>query len=163
MSAFDEITARPAYALIRFRNDDSVTLVAGERGDVERIADIPLEQGPPTDGRRVDRLALVPFRQVRERGFEAVDDGTPLTVLTVDDERTLPLADALAQLPGQAPVFADRGGFDTTDIEYERVVEAVIRDEIGGGEGANLVIGRGWTARAERFDAGDVLFPQAFS
>ena len=42
--------------------------------------------------------------------------------------------------------FADRGGFDTDDEEYGKLVEAVITDEIGQGEGANLVIGRHYRA-----------------
>ncbi len=152
-----EITGRAAYALLRFGDEDTVTLVAGERTDVERLADVPLEDGPSAGGRRVDRLVAIPYRQVRERGFEAVDDGTPLSMITVDDERTLPLTDALSQLPEQPPVFADRGRFETSDSDYEKVVAAVIRDEIGSGEGANLVIGRTWTAQAERFGHAEAM------
>ncbi|MDQ3592297.1 MAG: chorismate-binding protein [Actinomycetota bacterium] len=155
-SPFDEITARSAYALIRFRDENVVTLLAGERTDVEHLDDVPLTQGPP-EGRRFDRLVAVPYRQVRERGFDAVDDGTPLSVVTIDDERTIGLADAYAQLPTRPPAFADRGGFDTPDTEYEHLVAAVIRDEIGNGEGANLVIGRTWRARAEQFGHAEAL------
>ena len=42
--------------------------------------------------------------------------------------------------------LADRGGFETDDDEYAKLVEAVITDEIGQGEGANLVIGRHYRA-----------------
>ncbi len=155
-SPFDEITAQSAYALIRFRDENVVTLLAGERTDVEHLDDVPLTQGPP-EGRRFDRLVAVPYRQVRERGFDAVDDGTPLSVVTIDDERTIGLDDAYAQLPTRPPAFADRGGFDTPDTEYEHLVAAVIRDEIGNGEGANLVIGRTWRARAEQFGHAEAL------
>ncbi|CAN5794976.1 phenazine-specific anthranilate synthase component I [soil metagenome] len=156
-SPFDEVIDRSAYALIRFGNEDAVTLLAGERDDVERLADIPLEQGRPEPGRRFDRLVAIPYRQVRERGFEAVDDGTPLSSVTIDHESTLSLDEALAALPEQPPVFADRGGFEIPDADYEQVVDAVIRDEIGTGEGANLVIGRTWRAQAERFGHTEAL------
>ena len=53
----------------------------------------------PDAGRRFDRLLAVPFRQVAERGFEAHDDGAPLTVVDVDLEVEVPLADLLAALP----------------------------------------------------------------
>ena len=43
-------------------------------------------QGVPEDGHIADRLLAVPFRQVRERGFEAHDDGTPLVVVDVETE-----------------------------------------------------------------------------
>nr|MDQ3417128.1 chorismate-binding protein [Actinomycetota bacterium] len=150
-SPFDEVIGRSAYALIRFGNDESVTLLAGERADVERIADVPIEQGNPATGRRFDRLVAIPYRQVRERGFAAVDDGTPLSSITIDHESTLPLDEALTLLPDQPPVFTDRGGFEIPDADYEQVVAAVIRDEIGAGEGANLVIGRTWRAQAQQF------------
>ena len=42
--------------------------------------------------------------------------------------------------------LADRGGFETDDDEYAKLVEAVITEEIGQGEGANLVIGRHYRA-----------------
>ena len=42
--------------------------------------------------------------------------------------------------------FVDRGGFETDDDAYAKVVEAIIEDEIGQGEGANLVIGRHYRA-----------------
>ncbi|HYG94022.1 MAG TPA: anthranilate synthase family protein, partial [Nocardioides sp.] len=42
--------------------------------------------------------------------------------------------------------FVDRGGFDVDDDDYAKVVEAIIKDEIGQGEGANLVVGRHYRA-----------------
>ncbi len=161
MTDVDDIISRSAYALIRFRDEDAVTLLAGKRRDVDRLADVPLTDGVPeglaADEHRFDRLVLVPYRQVRERGFAAVDDGTPLSVLEVDDQRRVPMPDVLAMLPDQPPEFADRGGFDTSDAAYEEVVAAVIRDEIGNGAGANLVIGRTWQARAERWGHAEAL------
>ncbi len=146
MALLDEVSGYPAWAVIRLRDADCLTVLAGTRTDVERIADIPLESGPSQDGRRIDRLALLPFAQVRERGFEAHDDGTPLSVLTVEHQRDVPLAEALASLPDSPVTVTDAGGFETDDDSYAKVVEAILRDEIGRGEGANLVIGRRWNA-----------------
>src|SRR5690606_14240600 len=53
--------------------------------------------------------------------------------------------------------FTDRGGFQTTDADYEKVVETIIRDEIGQGEGANLVVGRQYTAVVADWDADKAL------
>ena len=89
----------------------------------------------------------MPFRQVRERGFEAHDDGTPLVVVDLDVEVEVPLADLVAALPDAGPALEDRGGFDTSDEEYAEVVRRIIDDEIGNGEGANLVVGRKYRAR----------------
>ena len=90
-------------------------------------------------------LALVPFRQVRERGFECHDDGAPLRCLIVRDRRLLDRDEALAHLPADPIPLAD-AGFDIPDDEYAAIVRRVIADEIGLGEGANFVIRRDFTA-----------------
>jgi phenazine biosynthesis protein phzE len=119
--------------------------------------DVPLEEGLPEDGRRFDRLLAVPFRQVAERGFEAHDDGAPLTVVEIETEVEVPLAEMLAALPDEEISFADRGGFETGDDEYAEVVDRIITDEIGNGEGANLVVGRHYRAQLQDWDARKAL------
>ncbi|WP_426324513.1 anthranilate synthase family protein [Microbacterium sp. E-13] len=130
------------FALIA-RDGETVELLTGDVADVERLADIPLTDGTGTP-REV--LALVPFRQVRERGFECHDDGAPLRCLVVRDRVSIPRDEALAQLPTE-PVGLDDAGFDIADEEYAEIVRRVISDEIGGGEGANFVIRRDFTAK----------------
>ncbi len=148
MPFFDDALARPAWALIRMRDSETLTVLGGTRTDLDVLADIPRHDGAPQPGRRFDSLVLVPYAQVRERGFEAHQDGTPLSSIAVDLEAEVPLARALAELPEEPVEFTDPGGFEVDDEAYARVARTVIRDEIGNGEGANLVIGRRWTAQA---------------
>ncbi len=147
--ALAEMQRHEAWAAIRLRDAATVTLVGGSRSEVERLVDVPLEEGPPAEGRRFDRLLAVPFRQAAERGFEVHDDGVPLTVVDIAYEAELPLADVIDALPDEAVEFGDRGGFDTSDEEYAVVVEAIIDEEIGHGEGANLVVGRHYRAQVD--------------
>lgn len=113
-----------------------------------RLAELPV--GPrPT-------LALVPFRQIRERGFEVRDDGTPLSVLVAEEAYELPLAEVLDRLPAH-DVRVEGGGFDVGDEEYGRIVRRVIDEEIGGGEGANFVIRRTYTGEIPGFGRADAL------
>ncbi len=147
LQALEAMQAHEAWAAIRLRDTGVVTLVGGSRSEVERLLDVPLEEGVPEDGRHYDRLVAVPFRQVAERGFDAHDDGTPLTVVDIELEVELPVADVLEALPDEPVEFTDRGGFDTSDDEYGVVVEAIIDEEIGRGEGANLVVGRHYRAQ----------------
>lgn len=139
-----DILAQPAFALIRVRESDTVTLVGGPRTDLDVLADIPLKSGP---GRAWDHLVLVPYAQARERGFDAHQDGTPLSAIEIQHSAEVPLADLLAELPDVPVEFTDRGGFETTDDEYAGIVRHIIDDEIGQGEGANLVIGRHYRAQ----------------
>ncbi len=157
MSFIDDALAHPAWAMIRLRDADRLTVLGATRTDLDELGDIPLREGPPEPSRRFDHLVLVPYAQVRERGFAAHQDGTPLTCLQVDLEREVPLIEALAALPDGALEFSDRGGFEVDDETYAGIVEAIIRDEIGNGEGANLVIARRWTARAQHWDHSTAL------
>jgi phenazine biosynthesis protein phzE len=156
-AALEALLGHEAWAAIRQRDSATVTLVGGTRSQVERLSDVPLEDGAPPPGRRFDRLLAIPFRQVRERGFEAHDDGAPLTVVDIDSEVEVPLADLVGALPDVDVDFDDRGGFDTDDEAYGAVVDRIIRDEIGNGEGANLVVGRHYRARLKDWGAAKAL------
>src|SRR4051812_27577142 len=156
-AALSALQGHEAWAVIRLRDSSTVTLVGGSRSEVERLTDVPLSVGAPEEGRRFDRLLAIPFRQVRERGFEAHDDGTPLTVVDIELEVEVPLPDLLTALPDEPVTFSDRGGFETDDEQYGAVVDAIISDEIGNGEGANLVVGRHYRAQVEDWNAAKAL------
>ncbi|GAA5002674.1 anthranilate synthase family protein [Streptomyces hyderabadensis] len=150
MTALDGLLAdsRP-FALLRRRtpgrDHDTVELLVGPVTEHDRVADLP-DEG----------LALVPFRQIRERGFDVRDDGTPLLVLTPEERYEIPLAEALDRLPGHE-VRVEGGGFDVGDEEYARIVGRVLDEEIGRGEGANFVIRRTYQGRIPGFGRADAL------
>ncbi|MCC3769090.1 anthranilate synthase family protein [Streptomyces sp. UNOC14_S4] len=153
--------ACPPFALLHRRTpgrpDDVVELLTGTVTEVASLAGIPLPAcAPPGGGPALDALALVPFRQIRERGFDVRDDGTPLAVLLPAEAYELPLAEVLAALPAHE-VRVEGGAFDVSDEEYARIVERVIEDEIGTGEGANFVIRRTFEGEIEGFRAADAL------
>ncbi|WP_417562006.1 chorismate-binding protein [Microbacterium sp.] len=129
------------FALLA-REAGTVEVLTGEVVDVDLLADIPLTDAAGT-AREV--LALVPFRQVRERGFACHDDDAPLRCLVVDEHTALPRAAVVAATPSTAIPLQD-AGFDLSDPEYAQIVRTVIADEIGRGEGANFVIRRDFTA-----------------
>ncbi|MEU6284763.1 anthranilate synthase family protein [Streptomyces sp. NPDC047028] len=137
------------FALLRRRtpgrDERTVEVLLGPVTPRDRLADLP-DEG----------LALVPFRQIHERGFDVRDDGTPLLVLTPEESYEIPLADALGQLPGHA-VRVDGGGFDVGDEEYGEIVGRVLREEIGRGEGANFVIRRTYEGEIPGFGRADAL------
>ncbi|MFD5117002.1 anthranilate synthase family protein [Streptomyces sp. NPDC058391] len=142
----------PPFALLRRRtpgrDHDTVELLIGSVHEADRLADLP-------DGARTS-LALVPFRQIRERGFDVRDDGTPLSVLVADETYELPLGELLHALPGHE-VRVEDGAFDIDDERYAEIVRRVIEDEIGRGEGANFVIRRTFEGRVPGFGRADAL------
>ncbi|WP_173405682.1 MULTISPECIES: anthranilate synthase family protein [Streptomycetaceae] len=149
----------PPFAVVRRgapgRAGDVVEVLVGPVEEAGRLAEIGLPEGAP--GRSVvDALALVPFRQIRERGFEARDDGTPLMVLRPREVYELPLDEVRAALPTR-PVRVSGGAFDVDDEAYARIVERVVAEEIGRGEGANFVVRRTFEGTVEGFGAADAL------
>ncbi|WP_336048906.1 anthranilate synthase family protein [Streptomyces sp. CA2R101] len=152
--------ACPPFALLHRRTPgreatDTVEVLIGEVDEVGRLADIPLGEGVP-DAPVTDALALIPFGQIRERGFRAHDDGTPLAVLRPRESAELPLDEVLAALPVQEVRVTD-GAFDVDDDAYAEIVGRVVRDEIGTGEGANFVIRRTFEGTVEDFSAAGAL------
>ena len=149
MQLLDLLDDPRPFALLRRRtpghDENTVEVFLGPVRTCDRLADLP-DEG----------LALVPFRQIRERGFDVRDDGTPLAVLTPEETHTLPLAEALGQLPAH-DVRVANGGFDVEDEEYGEIVGRVLREEIGRGEGANFVIRRTYEGEIPGFSRGDAL------
>ncbi len=159
--AIEAIQGHEAWAIIRRStragDRDTVGVVGGRRHVVESILDVPLEEGVPEGGHVADRLVAVPFRQVRERGYEAHDDGTPLVVVDVETELEFTVEEVVDAIDPVEVELADRGGFDIDDEEYAKLVAAIIEDEIGQGEGANLVVGRHYRATVADWGAARAL------
>jgi len=122
---------------------DTVEILIGELSTAELLADLPepLATGLPV-------LAVVPYRQIHERGFEAVDDGAELLVLQTQERMVIALDDLLSHLPDGPQSFTETG-YDVPDEEYERIVRAVLDEEIAAGAGSNFVIHRSLTGQLD--------------
>lgn len=137
-------TPPESFALLSREGRGELEVLRGRVVDVDLLAEIPLS----ADGRPQEVLALVPYRQVGERGYEHHDDGAPLRCLIVEERQSVPLAEAIRRLPATAPEVRPLG-FSVSDEDYARTVERVIEEEIGRGEGANFVIRRDFMAEAD--------------
>ena len=142
----DQILADPAglsWAVLWREGQDAAEVIVGEVQDVALLRDLPRpEEGAPV-------LALVPYRQIAERGFDAHDDGTPLRVLRPAGPtayQRVAVEDLVTALP-TAPVEVTDERFSVGDDDYAATVERVVEEEIGNGEGANFVIRRDVVAR----------------
>ncbi|MBB1252311.1 phenazine-specific anthranilate synthase [Streptomyces sp. OF3] len=125
-------------------------VLVGDLGTPATLADIPLPDVADNGGARHEVLALIPFRQISERGFAAPDDGTPLVALTVTDQERIPLEDALRRIPN-VPTRLTGECFDLDDEQYGERVRSVVDEVIGTGEGANFVLRRSFTATIEDY------------
>ncbi|GAB4086255.1 phenazine biosynthesis protein PhzE [Myceligenerans cantabricum] len=121
-------------------------------GDVSRpalLGDISLPPEGAGSPRRPGRLsgavhdvlALVPYRQLHERGFSSPDDATPLVALTVTADQEVPLGEVLERVP-DAPIELNGETFEPDDAAYGDRVRRVVEEEIATGQGANFVLRR---------------------
>ncbi len=157
MTLLDDVTSAAAFALVRVEGSQDVRLLAGDHTDYEQLRDVPLETGIPAAGRSFDRLLCVPYAQIRERGFDALDDGTPLRAIRIGMQHTISVTDLLDQLPDEPIAVVGTPGFDTRDDEYADLVSAVLADEIAKGQGANLVVARHYEATIEGWNTAKAL------
>lgn len=127
----------PPYALIR--RHDALELLRGRVETFELLADLPR-----VEDEGGELLALVPYRQLRERGDACHDDGTPLRALIVESRETVQLSD----LPAGTVQVRD-GAFDVEDDAYALKVKAILDEEIGSGEGSNFVLRRTYVAQCD--------------
>ncbi|MFE2725359.1 anthranilate synthase family protein [Kitasatospora sp. NPDC059327] len=137
----------PAFALLHrpeSTGPDALDVLVGTVSTPGTLADLPVPEGGGA-GARHEVLAIVPYRQIAERGFACADDGEPLIAMTVTGQGVLPLDEVLRRLP-DVPISLADGHFDVDDQAYADTVRRVIADEIGRGEGANFVIKRSFLA-----------------
>lgn len=134
-----------SFALL-VRADDkrapTLEIFSGEMLTLSSLSDIPLQ---PVGPHRNSALALIPYRQLVERGFACVDDGEPLRVLRITQEETVPLRTAMSRWP-EAPIAICQGRFDIDDTAYADIVKAIVANEIGAGAGSNFVLKRTFEA-----------------
>ena len=120
------------FALIRRGAEAEVELLTGTVFEqFPALADLPTEDAEAL-------LALVPYRQLMERGDECHDDHTPLLAMRVTGRFRC----GIAELPPATPPVLRDGAFDVDDEAYGASVKRVLDEEIGAGEGANFVLRR---------------------
>lgn len=94
-------------------------------------------------------IALVPFGQIRERGFTALHAGEPILVLVVEELEEIwpePTSDS-----EDTEIVFSGPEYSPNDEEYAELISKVIRDEIENGEGSNFLIARSAVIEIENF------------
>lgn len=132
--------ATPPLAIIRRMDAPTATVLTGTIAAAPLLGDIPLEG--------TDVLAIVPYHQIRERGWQAIQGEEELLYMLVSQRWEVSVEALIAALPAKTPRTTDIG-FAMSDEDYAGEVASIISDEIGRGEGANFVIRRDYRAHTD--------------
>ncbi|HEY2576610.1 MAG TPA: anthranilate synthase family protein [Streptosporangiaceae bacterium] len=129
-----------------------IDVLAGEVTQRHALADLPAGRQDRPAGPTHEALAIIPYRQITERGFDCQDDGAPILAMTVRQQARIPVAEVTAQIEDVPVVLAD-DGFDIDDETYADLVRGVLAEEIGTGAGSNFVIERSFMATIHGYSA----------
>lgn len=148
-------SAPPPYALIQRNLADGgaglIDVLVGDSEIADTLADLATEISPNPVLPEHGVLAIVPFRQIRERGYDYIDDGEALRLITIKDCARFPLDELLRRLP-DSKIELRNERYDLDDEAYAGIARKIIHDEIGGGAGANFVLKRSYLATIDGFD-----------
>ena len=79
---------------------------------------------------RSSMTARCTYRQIAERGFEAVDDESPLLAMNITEQQSIGIEQLLGLLPN-VPIQLNGERFDLSDARYAEIVSQVIANDIG--------------------------------
>ena len=144
------LSGSTAFCLIQPQDSDELLVLTGTPFRCRSLAEIPRRHGRPQFGRIYDTISIVPFSQIREKDYAAWDEGEQILGINITDQSEIPLNILLNETEPRQIVLENGIHYDETAEEYAGIIERVLRDEIGNGEGANFVIPR--TARGRITD-----------
>lgn len=129
------------YCLLH--RDGKAYYATGQIVRTKLLAELPRAQALPV-------IAMVPYSQLRERGFPVHDGDESILALVCSEYRQVELADLTGPAWNVPAQLAGPMRFNMSDEEFMATVEAVIAQEIRAGEGSNFLLSRkGRVALAE--------------
>lgn len=150
-------TGSTPFCLIQKQDSEEILILTGTSHRCRRIGDIPRSTAP-TDGRMVyDTISVVPFAQIRERGYTVRDGGEEILTIQVTSQQEVDTADFLQNLPQETIRLAEDIVYDQSESEYAATIREIVEKEIGNGEGANFVVPRNATGAIAGFSVAQAL------
>lgn len=149
----NSLTTKKPFAIIKRKEDDNFLFLEGNVAELDKLSDIPRKD----DKGKFHTLSIIPFSQIKERGFSAHDDGAKILCMEIETQTQYSAEDLFKILPNEQIALDGEVRYNYTEKEYTRLIKDVIENEIGNGEGANFVIPRKGEAKIKDFSANKAL------
>jgi len=145
------------FCIIQKQDSEDILFLTGTSSSCRAINEIPRKHGDTNGKRLIDSISVIPFCQIRERGYRVRDQGERILTIQVDFQYEVDVEHLLELLPSEEVGMTEDISYDTTEAEYERVIEDIVQREIGNGEGANFVIPRNGQGKISDFSVAKAL------
>ncbi|MBD8513551.1 chorismate-binding protein [Photobacterium sp. CAU 1568] len=116
--------------------------------DKHKVIHEAIEQ---TQSKSDKSLLLLPFRQVIENDYNAIDDEMPVLSLAIKASEKIPVHEFIHSIPDFS-VNTNHEHYNLNDQEYSRRVRHLIDNEIGQGSGSNFVLQRKFHANIDEYE-----------
>lgn len=141
---------RPFF-ILKHQNEDKLRVMSGEVVSADTLSDLPFA-GSNHANIKNPYVCAIPFAQAKEKGFPVHDEaGLKLSCLKASEDFEIDMASF--QPDDIQASFATRPSFHLSDEQYQKVVENVIKNEIGNGAGANFVIPRSGATKIDNMSS----------
>lgn len=140
------------FCLIQKQDSEEVLVLKGDPIQLDTIETIPRKKGIPDLGKTYDTISIVPYSQIKEKGYNARDDGEKILCIQVTQQTEIWIDQLMAVLPDEEIEMKENISYDTTEDEYGKIIRHIVEDEIGNGEGANFVIPRNAQGKIKDFN-----------
>lgn len=133
-------------------------MLQGEVQFLNQLAAIPRRINQPNKDEEIfDTISAIPYSQIRERGFKVRNSELPVSCLKIERQQFIGMDELFELLPDEVIDLEGDIEYNCTKKEYEEIVEKMIQDEIGNGEGANFVTPRIGRAKIADFSVNKSL------
>lgn len=139
------------FAMVQKQDSERVLLLVGKAIQCGELSQIPRKSGKPMSPRQYDTISMIPFAQIRERGYNARSSAEKILTIAITETDEVLVEALLKDLPCLPVELENDIEFDMTREEYAELIQHVVDDEIGNGEGANFVVPRTSTGKIKNF------------
>jgi len=143
-------TSNRPFSLIQKQDSEEVLVLTGTASKLDTIDAIYRRHTTPEE-KTYDTISMIPFCQIRERGYNVIDEGDKILSINIEDQQRILVDELIPLLPDNLIKLEKNIKYDMSSQEYEGVIQKIIAREIGNGEGANFVIPRNATGVIEDF------------
>ncbi|OCG50533.1 hypothetical protein A9G26_06355 [Gilliamella sp. Bim1-2] len=121
-------------------DNNTVDVFTGNFATYDTLDDIPFDSFNYKQNKLHDVLALISFKQIKEKGFKYVDDETPLVVMKIKQQTKI------IEMIEDHNLLIENEHYSNSDKEHKNLVDSIISNEINNGIGASFVLKRTYFA-----------------